>query len=155
MNPRPCYFDAPASTAGIRARRGIFCCSTSPLRAVAILPRSDFHEFPRAAGPKRQVSDNRTNQEFEDRQAVTNESRAIEEANDERMKIKGRILIRTLWSVLASIEIARVADSLAKVQLGARLLRPEFVSGRGWPKICKDLGTPCLKLHPSIDHKLP
>src|SRR5215472_11021832 len=47
-----------------------------------------------------------------------------------RMKIKGRILIRTLWSVLASIEIARVADSLAKVHLSARLLRPEGLVAR-------------------------
>jgi hypothetical protein len=30
-------------------------CSTSPLLAVEILPWSDFHEIPRAAGPKRQV----------------------------------------------------------------------------------------------------
>ena len=35
------------------------------------------------------------------------------------------ILIRTLWSVLASIDTARVADSLANVHLGVRLPRPE------------------------------
>ena len=56
-------------------------------------------------------------------------------------KIKGRILIRTLWSVLASIDVAGAANSLAKVHLGVRLPRPEgFISGRGWPKIYKGLG---------------
>jgi hypothetical protein len=42
-----------------------------------------------------------------------------------RMQMKGRILIRTLWSVLASIDTDRVADSLANVHLGVRLPRPE------------------------------
>src|SRR5215469_5068230 len=56
-------------------------------------------------------------------------------------KIKGRILIRTLWSVLASIDVAGAANSLAKVHLGVRLPRPEgFISGRGWPKIYEGLG---------------
>ena len=48
-------------------------------------------------------------------------------------KTKDRILIRTLWSVLASIHVAGAANS---VHLGVRLPRPEgFISGRGWPKI--------------------
>jgi hypothetical protein len=46
-----------------------------------------------------------------------------------RTEIKGRILVRILWSVLASIDMARVAYSMANIHLGVRLPRPEGFMG--------------------------
>ena len=41
-----------------------------------------------------------------------------------RTEIKGRILIRTLWSLLAWMDVARTANSLAESHLGVILPRP-------------------------------
>ena len=51
------------------------------------------------------------------------------------------------------MDMARAADSLAKVYLGVRLPRPEgFISGRGWPKIYKGWETLCLETAPVKQH---
>ena len=57
------------------------------------------------------------------------------------------------WIVLASMDMARAADSLAKVYLGVRLPRPEgFTISRGWPKIYKGWETLCLEAAPVKQH---
>src|SRR5882762_3123551 len=68
-------------------------------------------------------------------------------------KTKGRILIRTFWIVLASMDMARAADSLVKVHLGVRLPRPEgsivVAAGRRYTKVW---GTLCLEAAPVKQH---
>jgi len=71
-----------------------------------------------------------------------------------RMKIKGRILIRTLWSVLASIDMAGAAISLSKVHLSVRLPRPGRSRKRS--RLAEDIqrfwGTRCLEAIPVEQH---
>jgi hypothetical protein len=54
-----------------------------------------------------------------------------------RTEIKGRILIRTLWDVLASIDMAGAANSLAKAHLGVRPPRAGKFHKR--PRLAEDI----------------
>jgi hypothetical protein len=54
-----------------------------------------------------------------------------------RTEIKGRILIRTLWDVLASIDMAGAANSLAKTHLGVRPPRAGKFYKR--PRLAEDI----------------